>query len=424
MKIENALKEIYGKVYTGKEIKLLYSYDATGQAGEPEWVFFPENEEQVRKTVEVALEEKMPVIARGAGTGQSGGSLPVHGGVVMVFTRMKRIEVLERDMVCVVEPGAITGRIKKEVEKYGLYYPPDPASFEFSTIGGNVAEDAGGPRAVKYGVTSSFVLGLEWVDGTGKLYRWGGRNIKDVSGYPVHKLLCGSEGTLGIITKIYLKLIPLPPERDAVLLRFSTPEEAGEAVLEIMRMGISPSSLEYLSEKASSLIGLSGNYLMVELEGGEEVEEGIRKIRERFGGEEAGIWEKRKKLSPLLYRLAPIKINEDVVLPRSQLPEFLRFLSQLEKESGVHVVAFGHIGDGNLHTNVMCEKRETGERVVVRIMEEVVRRGGSISGEHGVGIRKKAFFRLQYGESERELMRRIKKVFDPEGILNPGKIWD
>jgi len=337
------------------------------------------------------------------------------------------------------------------VEKRGLFYPPDPASLEYCTLGGNVAENAGGPRAFKYGVTREYVLGLEVVLPSSEVIDTGSRVMKDVVGYDLTRLFVGSEGTLGIITRITLKLKPLPESRRTMRLIYKDVEDAGRTVSSIIKNKIVPSALELMD--ASSIraveeaykLGLSpdiGAILIIEVDGSEaqvkeEAEKVIKVAKEHScrevltattPEEEEEVWRVRRSISPALAQLKSGKINEDVVVPRSEIPTYLKFIRELSSELGILIVCFGHAGDGNIHTNFMYERgnREEEEKVhqaVERTFNKVIELKGSISGEHGIGFTKKPYLTLQLSPSELSVMRRIKKLFDPEGILNPGKIF-
>jgi len=445
------LRNIVGPphLFTEPEELTVYSYDATRMTSLPWAVARPATAGEVSRILFLANRERFPVIPRGAGTGMSGGSVPARGGVVLSFERMNRIlEVDGRDMLAVLEPGVITGDLQKEAEKVGLFYPPDPASSAFCTIGGNVAECAGGLRAVKYGVTRDYVLGLEVVLPTGEIIRTGARTTKSVAGYDLTRLLVGSEGTLGVVTQITVRLLPLP---EAVRTLAAFFPGAGQAVSVLARIGaarIVPRAVEFVDQGAlraaegylqSELSGGAGAMLLIETDGPAasadrerdaiEVlcrEAGASKIFRAGSREEQDrIWKLRKSISPALYALKPRKLNEDIVVPVSRIPELLTEVDAIASRSGLLMVTFGHAGDGNVHVNVMHDESERtkAEQAVREVFEAVVRLQGSITGEHGVGLAKAAYLPLEAGPETIAAMKRIKQALDPNNILNPGKIF-
>ncbi len=444
------LRKIFGKdLHTDPARLLSHSYDATQKIYLPDAVAFPSSAQQVSQALELANRHRFPVIPRGSGTGFSGGSLPVRGGLVLSFSKMNRIlEIDPVDMVAVVEPGVLTAELQREVEKRGLFYPPDPASHKVSTIGGNIAENAGGPRCLKYGVTRNYVLGLEVVLPDGTLLELGGRTIKNVAGYDLTFLVVGSEGTLAVITKAILKLIPKPRARASLRADFKGAEDACQAANAVLSAGLLPSAMEFMDEHSlKAVVQYTGESLpsevkaslLVEVDGTEEavaeqlseVEEVLLQHRpvsvERASSEEEEekVWRLRRSLSPAIATLKPIKVNEDIVVPRSRLLEALDFTYRMGEKMGALAVIFGHIGDGNLHVNFMVDRE--GLSRVEGLLEEyfrgIVELGGSITGEHGVGITKKNFLPLQLQPPSLELMRKVKKLLDPSGVLNPGKIF-
>ena len=448
------LQRIVGKTNCTrkKEELVCYAYDATTRTYLPDAVLFPKNAAEISAILSLANQDGFFVIPRGAGSGMTGGSLAVSGGVIVVTTRLNRILNIDKDnLVAHVEPGVVTGRFHKAVEKEGLFYPPDPSSSDFSTLGGNLAECAGGPRAVKYGVTRDYVLGLEAVLPTGEIIRTGVQTAKGVVGYDLTRLLVGSEGTLGIITRITLRLLPLPEAVGAMTAVFDKIETAAETVSEIVRNGIIPRTIEYM-DNASIIctesylnIGLpvdAGAMLLIEVDGkkGETnadlealkslcMHQGARDINMAETTEErADLWKARKAISPALYKYAPDKINEDIVVPRSRIPDMVRKIAELKERSGLTMASFGHAGDGNIHFNIMLDKRnrdelKKAEEAVEEVFEYTLKLGGTISGEHGIGITKSPYIQKEIGETELSLMKKIKNVFDPNGILNPGKLF-
>jgi glycolate oxidase len=439
-------------VTTAEEDLLCYAYDATNRHHRPDAVVFPGNTDEVSAIMRAANECRFFVVPRGAGTGMSGGSLAVQGGLTMVMTRFDRILSIDRDnLVAEVEPGVITGHFQEAVEREGLFYPPDPSSAAYSTLGGNVGECAGGPRAVKYGVTRDYVLALEVVLPTGEVVATGTRTAKGVVGYDLTRLIVGSEGTLGVVTKIVLRLLPLPEVVRTLRAVFVRIQDAGRAVSEIVRSGVIPRSVEYMDQAAIRCvedylhIGLpvnAGAMLLLEVDGSPSAADAglqeLAAICEKGGAQQVQIaaseqevldlWRARKAISPALFRLGPDKINEDIVVPRSRIPEMVAWIDDLRKRTGLTMVTFGHAGDGNIHFNIMLDKSDKealnkAEAAVEALFRHTVALGGTLSGEHGVGITKASYLDIELGGSELALMKRIKVAFDPHGILNPGKIF-
>ncbi len=448
------LKEIVGPAHCvrNREDLACYAYDATAHVCLPDAVLFPENADQISDIMALANEEGFPVIPRGAGSGLTGGSLPVHGGVVLVMSRMNRILEIDRDnLIAHLEPGVVTGHFHKAVEKEGLFYPPDPASSEFSTLGGNLAECAGGPRAVKYGVTRDYVLGLEVVLPTGEVIRTGVQTAKGVVGYDLTRLMIGSEGTLGIITRMTLRLLPLPETVKTVTAFFDKMETAGETVSEIIRHRIIPRTIEYMDNSSIRCveehlkIGLpmdADALLLIDADGREdEVRLTVRQLKEicmsqgatrvqvaKTATEAANLWKARRAINPALFKHGRDKMNEDIVVPRSKIPDMVRKMRELRDESGLFIASFGHAGDGNIHFNIMLDKKNQAElrkaeEVIDKLFDHTLQLGGTISGEHGVGITKSPYISKEIGAVAMDLMKRIKSLFDPKGILNPGKIF-
>jgi glycolate oxidase len=439
-------------VTTAEEDLLCYAYDATNRHHRPDAVVFPGNTGEVSAIMRAANECRFFVVPRGAGTGMSGGALAIQGGLTMVMTRFDRILSIDRDnLVAEVEPGVITGHFQEAVEREGLFYPPDPSSAAYSTLGGNVGECAGGPRAVKYGVTRDYVLALEVVLPTGEVIATGTRTAKGVVGYDLTRLIVGSEGTLGVVTKIVLRLLPLPEVVRTLRAVFVRIQDAGRAVSEIVRSGVIPRSAEYMDQAAIRCvedylhIGLpvnAGAMLLLEVDGSPSAADAglqeLAAICEKGGAQQVQIaeseqevldlWRARRAISPALFRLGPDKINEDIVVPRSRIPEMVEWIDNLRKRTGLTMVTFGHAGDGNIHFNIMLDKGDKealnkAEAAVEALFRHTVALGGTLSGEHGVGITKASYLDIELGGSELALMKRIKVAFDPHGILNPGKIF-
>ncbi len=448
------LQNIVGKAHCSKKKEDLacYAYDATAQSYLPDAVLFPRNAEEISAILNLANKDGFFVIPRGSGSGMTGGSLAVRGGVILVMFRLDRILEIDKDnLIARAEPGVVTGRFHRAVEKEGLFYPPDPASSEFSTLGGNLAECAGGPRAVKYGVTRDYVLGLEAVLPTGEIVHTGVQTAKGVVGYDLTRLLVGSEGTLGIITRMTLRLLPLPEAVRALTAVFDKMEKAAETVSEVIRCGFIPRTIEYMDNasircaESHLKIGLpveAEALLLIEVDGKvDEVDmliaqlktvcmsQGAKSVKiAENEAEVANLWKARKAISPALFKYGPDKINEDIVVPRSKIPDIVRKINALKEETGLTMVSFGHAGDGNIHFNIMLDKNnkaelKKAEDAIEAVFDHTLELGGTISGEHGVGITKAAYIAKEIGHVEIDLMKKIKKVFDPKGILNPGKIF-
>ncbi len=452
--IVEQLIDIVGKdnVSTAASDRITHSYDATQKRYLPDVVVYAATTEEVSRVVKLANIWKIPILPRGAGSGFTGGSLPVRGGIVLVLTRMDRIiDIDTENLIAEVEPGVVTAELQRQVEKLGLFYPPDPASKEFSTLGGNVAECAGGPRCVKYGVTKDYVLGLEVVTPTGDIIRTGGRTLKNVVGYDLTKLFVGSEGTLGIATKIILKLLPKPAAKKTMLVQFETIDGAAKSVSAIIGAKIIPTTLEFMDAatidciRGVSNIPLPENcraILIIEVDGDarllDQQAERILSVIKPFGilhtriaetdEESEEIWQVRRIVSPNLRKVNPDKFNEDIVVPRSKVPDMIRALEKISKDYGVPIVNFGHAGDGNIHVNVMVDLKEEGmpekiEKVMDEVFGAAIKLRGAISGEHGIGTSKAKYMSMELDMATITYMQRIKAALDPNNILNPGKIF-
>jgi len=448
------LQSIVGHSYISRDTEDLtcYSYDATAHVYYPEAVLFPVNTDEVAAVLRVANEENVWVVPRGSGSGLTGGSLPVNGGIILVMTRFNRILDIDRDnLTARVEPGVVTGRFHTAVENEGLFYPPDPASSDFSTLGGNLAECSGGPRAVKYGVTRDYVLGLEVVLPTGEVIQTGVQTTKGVVGYDLTRLITGSEGTLGIVTRIIFRLLPLPLSIRTMTAMFDKIETAAETVSEIIRQGLIPRTVEFMDRASIECVeehmhvGLPADadaLLLIETDGKKEVAareirdlsdlclaQGAIEVKMAEAKEEAeSLWKARKAISPALFHYGPDKINEDIVVPRSKIPNMVRKIDELRESTGLTMASFGHAGDGNIHFNIMLDKQnkddlKKAEAAVEAVFDYTIELGGTISGEHGIGITKAPYLYKELGPVEIGLMKKIKKLFDPKGILNPGKIF-
>lgn len=428
-----------------------YSYDGTGRSFQPEAVALPRSAEEISALLVLANQHGFPVVPRGAGSGMTGGSLPVAGGLVIVTSRMNRIlEIDPANMIAVVEPGVVTGDLQAALRKHNLMYPPDPASLKFCSLGGNAAECAGGPSAVKYGVTKDYILGLEVVLPTGEILHTGVRTEKGVVGYDLTRLFVGSEGTLGIITRMILRVLPLPEKKETCLLTFTSLQKATVTVSGILNSGLVPCTLEYMDHTAINLVrdrleidipGDTRALIILEIDGSEaEVtrqlhqlsrflkEEGIRYRRAESEQEYKAIWQARRSISPATFSLKPDKISEDIVVSRSRIPDLVAYTEELARELELTILTFGHAGDGNIHVNIMLDRRNSdesarGESARDKLFKYVIQLGGTLSGEHGIGITKSPFLTLELDATAIATMRKIKFLFDPNNILNPGKIF-
>jgi len=452
------LRAIVGAKYlaTAEEDRQCYSYDGTGQEFMPAAVAFPGSAAEIGSILALANQEHFPVIPRGAGTGMTGGALAVAGGLVLVMSRLNRIlEIDAENQVAVVEPGVITGQFQSAVEKLGLFYPPDPASRNFCTMGGNVAECSGGPSAVKYGVTRDYVLGLEVVLPDGRLMHTGVRTAKGVVGYDLTRLIIGSEGTLAVITKIVVRLLALPSHKETYLVVTDSLRQATRLVSEVLATGIVPNTLEYMDQATLRVVdeylppALPQNakaLLLIEVDGdAKSTEEQGKKLlrvladRQKFPGilavrqahndkEVDDLWRARRSISPAAFKLRPHKISEDVVVPKTKIPHLVDFTENLSRELDIVILTFGHAGDGNIHVNIMVDKDnpdeyKRGQIAKRRLFEHVMSLAGTLSGEHGIGITKAPYLSLELDEVSLALMQKIKNMFDPNNILNPGKIF-
>jgi glycolate oxidase len=429
-----------------------YGADAVKEKFPPEAVVFPETTKHVSQILRLANEYLFPVTARGGGVGYTGGAVPVDGGIVIGTDRMNKIiEVKPDDLYVICQPGLTTFALQQAVEKYGLLFPPDPASYKDSFIGGNIAENAGGMRTPKYGVTKHSVLGLEVVTATGEVIRTGGRTVKNVVGFDLTGLMCGSEGLLGIITEATLKLLPMPEATSTVRASFKTMEQACKVLTKFTPEGLLPMAMEVIDKACVGAIeqnfafGLSPDanaILIVAVDGfREEVERNaqmIERILQENGGfdilrsktkeEEDKLWDVRRAISPSLMKYGSLKLNEDVVVPRSRVPELISKIEEIGKAHNTFVANFGHAGDGNIHVNFMCNREDAdsiarARQCVKETFALSVQLGGSISGEHGIGYVKAAYLDMAVDAPTLEVMKSIKKVFDPNGILNPGKMF-
>jgi len=453
-RVVQELKEIAGdeNVLVSPEELLCYSYDSTVLQHLPEIVVLPRTTEEVRATVKVAAREKLPIVPRGAGTNLAGGTIPIQGGIVLSLTRM--IDILEIDtvnMVAVVQPGVVTGDLQAEVAKEGLYYPPDPASLRATTIGGNVGMNAGGPHALKYGVTSDYVMGLEVVLPSGEVMRTGGKAIKNVTGYNLTQLYVGSEGTLGVITEITLRLIPQPESSGSVLAAFADLDDAATLVNRILHAGVTPAVIEIMDQMTIQTVddylqtGLprdAAALLLIQVDGvqaavDQELDTVANLCRDNKATmvevattpeEEEVVWKARRSISPSLTRVRPNKLGEDISVPREAIPEVVRRVQEISCQRNLPIVIFGHISDGNLHPNILFDQGDPEEMERVEaasgdIFEVATSVQGTLSGEHGIGLLKQKYLGLDLTEQAMDVMRTIKTALDPDNIMNPGKIF-
>ncbi|MBN2397181.1 MAG: FAD-binding protein [Deltaproteobacteria bacterium] len=433
------------------EDRINYSYDSSIDEAMPEAVVLPETTEQTAEIVRLAAAAGVPVTPRGAGTNLSGGTVPLHGGIVLVLTRMKRIIELSREnRYAIVEAGLTNLELQNAVQKVGLFYPPDPASWAVSTIGGNVGENAGGPRGVKYGVTRDWILGLTVVLADGSMVRTGGITAKNVTGIDLTSLFCGSEGLLGIVTEVTVKLLPIPPFKQSIQAFFSELDGASRSVARIIGSGIIPVALELMDNvvinmvEDSKKIGLprdARGMLLIMVDGPEEEcrkqggmiagickDEGATSVSvAQSAEEEDALWVARRAAFGVMSQRLPNCVLEDVTVPVSRLPEMIRGIMGIGEEYALTIGVMAHAGDGNTHPMIVTDKRDTEEwarveRAVSDIFRLAVDLGGTLSGEHGIGTSKTPFMHLIYGEPEFRLLRALKQALDPKGILNPGKI--
>jgi len=432
--------------------RIAYSFDGTFGQALPDAVALPETNEEVARAVSVAARHRAPVLPRGMASGLAGGTVPVRGGLVLSLTRMNRIlEIDEENMTVTAQAGVVTADLQAEVEKRGLFYPPDPSSIKQSTIGGNVACNAGGPRCLKYGVTGDYVLGLTVVLADGRILRTGGKAIKYVTGLNLSHLFVGSEGILGVIAEVLLRLISRPPYARTALVHFPRLTDASHAVHGVLMQGLVPATMELLDETAIACVeeamhlGLPLDVealLLVEADGADEKAvvreiDAIADVCKGMGAsqvdvarseeERAELWRARRSVSPSLARKAPNKLGEDITVPCSAIPEAVRRIKAIGARYGLPVVIFGHAGDGNLHPNVLFDQSDPEQwakvgPMVGEIFRVALDLGGTLSGEHGVGIFKLPYVQEALGPVSIDIQWRVKRAFDPQNILNPGKV--
>jgi D-lactate dehydrogenase len=431
--------------------RLAYAYDNSRRESLPDAVALPVTREQAQALVRACFAHRVPVTGRGRGTNTTGASVPVHGGVVVSFERMNRIlDIRPGDRCAVVEPGVLNGELQAALHAHGLFWPPDPTSAAFSTIGGNLACNAGGPRAVKYGASRDNVLALTAVTGTGELIHCGTATTKGSTGYDLQRLLVGSEGTLALIVEATLKLTPLPSQRRVVRALYRDVASAAQGVARLMAQPVTPSMLEFMDGDCvrlardvggADLPPDAGTLLMIEADGdAETLPHAVEALMRAAEGDglvslddaaddvsRERLWSARKALSPALRTLAPGKINEDVVVPVSRIPQLVDGVRSLAAEFALAIVSFGHAGNGNLHVNILYDpadlaQLERAQAALARVFELTLSLGGTLSGEHGIGLAKRDFMPKAIDPATLSLMRQIKTTFDPAGILNPGKL--
>jgi D-lactate dehydrogenase (cytochrome) len=427
-----------------------YARDHSTLLHEPELVVEPESAEQVARLLRLANEHRFPVTPRGGGTGTAGGCLTRHGGVVLALASMRSIlEVSKEDMIARVQPGVITRDLREAARAVNLFYPPDPAGLDRSTVGGNAATGAGGPSCLKYGTTKDYILGLDCVLPTGESFSTGVRTRKGVVGYDLTKLLIGSEGTLGVITSLTLKLIPHPPDTGSLAMIFPDLHRASETLTRIMGSGHFPSALEFIDPKSFDLVRSQAPFpvpsgrpavIILETDGpSRSVREEIEAIRSicRYSGsigdfaafepqDREGIWAMRRQISTRIRERAGLLYAEDIAVPPGSIAQLIDELPSFESDYGLEIFSFGHAGDGNIHLNMTADRDSRPDRVekgVVAVLKRVLEMGGTISGEHGIGEAKTGFVGLELSTESLRLQRGIKKLFDPGGILNPGKLF-
>lgn len=441
-----------GTVSASHEDLICYGTDATRMPGRPGVVIRPSDSGTIVEAVKAAALAGVPIVPRGAGTGLSGGCVAVRGGAVVTTERLNGIRDIDTvNLLAVVEPGVVTAQLHEEVERLGLFYPPDPASFKACTIGGNIAENAGGLHGLKYGVTRDYVMALKVALPNGEVMNAGGRTLKNVTGYDMARLMVGSEGTLGFILEATLKLIPKPETKAAFLAAYNTLEEASEAVVAIIRAGLTPSTLEIMDDvtikavedyQGSGLGMEAGALLLAEVDGSEDDVRrqagklaavldgtGVRVLRQAVDSvEQDMLWSARRAALTALARVAPSVVLEDATVPRSEIPAMVRAIRGIAAKYDLKIGTFGHAGDGNLHPTIITDLRIEANRhkvdaAVAEIFKAALVLGGTLSGEHGIGLAKSKFMESEVGKAGLSAMKAVKDALDPKGIMNPGKIF-
>ena len=448
----SALKQLFSNedILLDKALCWSYGYDNSRLHALPQAIVFAHNHQQIVSLVKLCRQYKIPITSRGSGTGTTGASVPIHGGIILSFEKMNKILNIEaNNRLISAEPGTTNQSIQKAAAEHGFFWPPDPTSSAICTIGGNLAYNSAGPRAVKYGTTRENVLGLTVVTGKGDILKTGVKTTKGVVGYDLTRLIIGSEGTLGIITEATLKLTPLAAEKQTLQISYESIHSAAQAVAAIMAQPITPCALEFIDKQAiemirdyssASLPHNAGAMLMVELDGNKSyLEEGLESIiasannsgcieiiKASTAQEAKALWDTRKALSPALRKIAPKKINEDVVVPVSNIPALIENLEKLSQKYHIPIVNFGHAGNGNIHVNLLTDPDDKQLQIKVQqcleeVFQLVLSLDGTLSGEHGIGLVKKEFVDKELDEMNLNYMRAIKQLFDPDNILNPGK---
>jgi glycolate oxidase len=452
LKIKNQLIKIVGenRFADKKENLLSFSFDAFFKESIPDVVLFPVSTLEISQIMGVAYQENIPVTCRGAGTNISGGSIPVKQGIVLCLTKMNKIiEINTRDRYAIVQPGVVNYDLQVKLAENNFFYPPDPASYTISTIGGNIAENSGGPRCLKYGVTSDYILSLEVVLASGKIIRCGSKNVKDVTGYNLSALFCGSEGTMGIVTEATVRVVPLPEARRTVLAYFNDLESSANTVADIIGSGILPAAMELMDhmtinaiEDAASL-GLpreAKGALLIDIDGPEEsVDKQVQQISEKAKSngavnvtlartldESEQLWKARRSAYSIFCSMAPNIIVEDATVPPSKITEMIKGIRKITDKYNLRVGILAHAGDGNMHPIILgdIQNKEEWHRIeeaTREIFELAIRLGGTLSGEHGIGLAKSKYLSLMLNKETLEFMKALKTMCDPKGILNPGK---
>lgn len=440
------------RIMTNLADRHAYSYDASFGEYLPDIIVQPEDKYEVADIIKSANKHSFPVYPRGSATSLSGGSLAVHGGLILDMSKFKRKLVVDpENLLAVVSPSVITSDLHRKVEDNGLFYPPDPSSSHVSTIGGNLLENSSGPKGLKYGTTKEYVIGLEVVTPTGEIIRTGGKTVKNVTGYDLTRLIVGSEGTLGVVTEATLRLIPKPQTRQTLLATFEHFIDSGKAITKILASGILPSAMELMDQACIIAVenykpsGLSKDVealVIIEVDGYEESalkeiskcasickEQGAREVKVAKNEiDRQRIWAARRMVSPAITQMGPTKISEDATVPRSKIPAMMKRLDEIRKKYKLNLVVFGHAGDGNLHPNIITDKRNTSEMRKVEhaigdIFDAALELGGTLSGEHGIGLLKAPYMEKELGKEGLKMMKKIKNAWDPNHILNPGKIF-
>ena len=450
--VVTALRDTLGRdgLLTDASECIAYGYDNSRRQAMPQAVALPTSSEQVQVLVRIARASRLPIVARGRGTNTTGAAVPIAGGIVVSFERMDRIlSIRPDDRVAIVQPGVLNADLQRAAGQHGFFWPPDPTSAPYCTIGGNIACNAGGPRAVKYGASRDNTLGLTFVDGRGELIRCGGPVTKSASGYDLTRLLVGSEGTLGLIVEATLKLVPKPNARRSLRALYVDVDAAAAAVARLMAQPVTPSILEFMDadcvQLARTIVGTdipeAGALLMIEADGEETtLDHAIDALMRAAQGDgmivldiapdenaREALWAARRALSPALRTLAEGKINEDVVVPVSRIPELVRAVGVIARDIALPILCFGHAGNGNLHVNILYDPNDADQRAradtaLDRVFDTVIALDGQVSGEHGIGLVKRELLARALPPATLALMRAIKAQFDPDGLLNPGKL--